>query len=141
TYGMYTAAPESMAEMAQFLAEFPGPIVTFNGAKFDLPLLDLWCQQVLGTPLPPLRHYDLMLEVVKQAGHRISLDKLSFYTFGEKKVPWDHRRNAQVWETEPHLLIDYNRVDLDLTHELFLRVLRQEPMFLGDKTVVLPLPD
>ena len=58
----------------------------------------------------------------------------------EEKVPWDHRQNARVWASEPHRLADYNRVDLDLTHELFMRVLRAEPLFLGDATVVLPLP-
>ncbi|MCH7607441.1 MAG: hypothetical protein IIC94_02570 [Chloroflexi bacterium] len=51
------------------------------------------------------------------------------------------RQNACVWASEPHRLADYNRVDLDLTHELFMRVLRGEPLFLGDATVVLPLPD
>ena len=59
----------------------------------------------------------------------------------EQKVPWDHRHNARVWATEPHRLADYNRVDLDLTHELFMRVLRGEPLFLGDTTVVLPAPE
>ena len=56
-------------------------------------------------------------------------------------MPWDHRQNACVWASEPHRLADYNRVDLDLTHELFMRVLRREPLFVGDATVVLPLPD
>ena len=51
------------------------------------------------------------------------------------------RQNACVWASEPHRLADYNRVDLDLTHEPFMRVLRTEPLFVGDATVVLPLPD
>lgn len=55
-------------------------------------------------------------------------------------MKWDHRRNAQAWRDEPHLLIDHNRVDLDLTHELFMRVLRGEPLFLGDATVMLDSP-
>ena len=55
-------------------------------------------------------------------------------------MPWDHRQNAQVWAEAPQRLVDYNRVDLDLTHELFMRVLRGEPLFLGDTTVVLPAP-
>ena len=55
-------------------------------------------------------------------------------------MKWDHRRNAAAWRDEPHLLIDYNRVDVDLTHELFMRVLRGEPLFLGDATVILDMP-
>lgn len=139
-YAMYTGERESIAHLLQFLAAFPGTVVTFAGVRFDLPMLEAWSQQTQGQSLPSLPHYDLLVEIEKAAGHRISLERLCYYTFGEKKVVWDHRRNARVWETEPHLLVDYNRVDLDLTHELFMRVLRREPLFLGDSTVVLPLP-
>ncbi len=140
TYAAYTAAPESLAQLADFLAGFAGPVVTYNGARFDLPVLDDHFQRTLGRRLKLGRHYDLMVEIERAASRRIGLDRLCLYTFGEEKVPWDHRRNARVWASEPHLLADYNRVDLDLTHELFMRVLRGEPLFLGDATVVLPLP-
>lgn len=139
-YGMYTAEQESLAALADLLEGFDGPVVTFNGERFDLPMLDHWTQEVLGRPLRVKHHYDLMIEIVRAAGHRISLDRLSQYTFGEEKVTWDHRHNAEVWETEPQRLIDYNRVDLDLTHELFMRVLRGEYLFLGDASVILPPP-
>ena len=52
----------------------------------------------------------------------------------------DDRGNARAWASEPHRMIDYNRIDLDLTYELFQRVLRGEPLFLGDATVVLDPP-
>jgi DNA polymerase elongation subunit (family B) len=103
-------------------------------------VLDRVCNEVLGRSLVINHHYDLMIEIINAAGRRISLDQLCFYTFGEEKLKWDHRRNASVWATEPQLLIDYNKIDLDLTHELFMRVLRGEPLFLGDTTVVLPKP-
>jgi hypothetical protein len=137
---MYTSAPESLAALADQLESFTGPLVTFNGARFDLPILDRWFQDVLGRKLIVPNHYDLMIEIINAAGRRISLDNLCLYTFGEEKLKWDHRRNAEVWATEPQLLIDYNRVDVDLTHELFMRVLRGEPLFLGDATVTLPIP-
>ncbi|MDA0797845.1 MAG: ribonuclease H-like domain-containing protein [Chloroflexi bacterium] len=139
-YAMYTSEPESLAALADQLESFAGPIITFNGARFDLPVLDRWCMEVLDRPLVVQQHYDLMREIVNAAGRRISLDHLCFYTFGEEKLKWDHRRNAEVWATEPQLLIDYNKVDVDLTHELFMRVLRGEPLFLGDTTVVLRKP-
>ena len=139
-YGMYTAEPESLAALADELARFEGPIVTFNGARFDLPMLDKWFNDVLDRRLEVKHHYDLMIEIVKKAGRRISLDSLCLYTFGEEKIKWDHRRNFEVWREQPQLLVDYNRVDLDLTHELFMRVLRGEPLFLGDATVVLDQP-
>jgi DNA polymerase elongation subunit (family B) len=139
-YAMYTSERESLAALADQLESFAGPLVTFNGARFDLPVLDRWCNELLGRDLVVPQHYDLMREIVNVAGRRISLDNLSFYTFGQTKLKWDHRRNAEVWATEPQLLIDYNKVDVDLTHELFMRVLRDEPLFLGDTTVVLPKP-
>ena len=139
-YAMYTTEPESLGQLADALEVFAGPVVTFNGARFDLPVLDRWLGEVLDRQLVVRSHYDLMIEIMKSAGRRISLDQLCLYTFGEEKLKWDHRRNAAVWEEDPSLLMDYNRVDLDLTHELFMRVLRGEYLFLGDASVLLPPP-
>ena len=139
-YGVYTSAPASLAQLADLLEACSGPVVTFNGARFDLPMLDRWFRDVLGRRLAIAQHYDLMAEIVRAAGRRISLDRLCLYTFGEEKLPWDHHENARVWRDEPHRLIDYNRVDVDLTHELFMRVLRGDYLFLGDASVKLPMP-
>lgn len=140
-YAMYTSEPESLAALADELERFDGPVVTFNGARFDLPVLDRWFNDVLGRSLVVPRHYDLMLEIVHKAGRRISLNALCLYTYGEQKVPLgDHRQYGHIWESEPERMIEYNRRDLDLTHELFMRVLRGEPLFLGDTTVVLDPP-
>ena len=51
-----------------------------------------------------------------------------------------HSQYGQIWNEDPGKLVDYNRIDLDLTHELFMRVLRGEPLFLGDATVMLGAP-
>ena len=83
--------------------------------------------------------HDLILLSVNQMEGIVAVSH-SNDNYSEEKVPWDHRQNARVWASEPHRLADYNRVDLDLTHELFMRVLRGEPLFLGDATVVLPAP-
>ena len=139
-YGMYTAEPASLAQLRSLVVNFDGPVVTFNGARFDIPILDRWTRDMLGLGLTVRQHYDLMIEIVQAAGRRISLDRLCYYTFGEEKVQWDHRQNAHAWAEYPQRLVDYNRVDLDLTHELFMRVLRGEPLFLGDATVTLSPP-
>ena len=141
SYGAYTAAPESLAQLADLLKAWSGPVVTFNGARFDLPILDHWLSTTLDRRIEVANHYDLFAAIRSKAGRPISLDRLSRYTFGEEKVAWDHRNNAQSWAQEPELMVDYNRTDLDLTHELFMRVLRGEPLFLDDTSVVLPLPD
>ena len=141
TYAMYTSAPESLGQLADLLASFPGPVVTYNGARFDLPVLDDHFGRLLGRRLKLEHHYDLMAEIERAAGRRISLDRLCLYTFGEEKLTLGHHSHyGRIWKEEPHRLADYNRRDLDLTHELFMRVLRGEPLFLGDTTVVLPTP-
>jgi uncharacterized protein YprB with RNaseH-like and TPR domain len=139
-YAMYTSEPESLAALADQLETFTGPLVTFNGARFDLPILERCFNETLDRELVVAHHYDLMAEIVKVAGHRISLDNLCLNTLGKEKLKWDHQRNAEVWATEPQLLIDYNKVDVDLTYEIFMRVLKGEPLFLGDSTVILPKP-
>jgi uncharacterized protein YprB with RNaseH-like and TPR domain len=139
-YFAYTAEPESLAAMADFLNSFEGVVVTFNGIFFDVPLLKLFCTNVLGRELDVAHHYDILAEVKNKAGRRISLDQLSNFTFGAQKMPWDHRDNRRVWAEEPQRLVDYNKVDLDLTTELYQRVLRNEHLFLGTDTITLPLP-
>ena len=140
-YAMHTAEPESLAVLADELERFEGPVVTFNGAHFDLPVLDRWFNEVLGRSLVVHRHYDLMIEIVNQTGRRISLDLLCLYTYGEQKVTLAHHKEyGRIWESEPWRMIEYNKQDLDLTHELFMRVVRGEPLFLGDATVVLDPP-
>ena len=139
-YYAFTADPASLAQMADFLEGFPGVVVTFNGDFFDLPLLDDHCRRLLGRPLRVLHHYDLLAEIRKKAGFRASLERVASYTFGDRKAPWDHRQNRRVWLEEPHRLIGYNRVDLDLTDELYRRVLGHRHLFLGDATVLLPVP-
>ena len=136
----YTAERQSLAWLASFLDDFPGVVVTFNGAHFDLPVLDRYFTRVLDRELRVAHHYDLLREIDAKAGRRISLDNVCNYTFGERKIPWDHRLNRRVWEQEPHRLVEYNKVDLDLTAELYRRVLVGQPLFLGDVTVILSLP-
>lgn len=140
TYGAYTAAPESLGQLADLLAGWQGPVVTFNGARFDLPILDHWLSTALDRRLEVPHHYDLFAVIKRQTDRPISLARLSHYTFGEEKMAWDHRNNARSWAEEPERMVDYNRTDLDLTHELFMRVLRGEPLFMDDTTMVLEPP-
>ena len=96
--------------------------------------------RVLDRPLRVAYHYDIMQEIERRVHWRISLEKLSQYTFGGQKIPWDHRQNRRVWAEKPHRLIEYNRVDLDLTNDLYRRVLDGQHLFLGNATVLLRPP-
>ena len=121
-----------------FLRDFEGTVVTFNGGRFDLPILNDHLFRLTGEKLEVRKHYDILAEFTKAAGHRISLDNLARETLGRQKVAWDHRRNVQVWEEEPERLRQYLRVDLDLTAALYEKVLRREPLSDGSKQVFLP---
>ena len=136
----YTAEPRSLAQLADFLEGFSGVVVTFNGEAFDLPILRLSFGTTLGRELRTAHHYDLLMEIQAKAGRRISLNDVSHYTFGEQKTPWNHRQNRRVWAEEPQRLIEYNRVDLDLTEKLYLRVLGGQHLYLGDATILLSPP-
>jgi DEAD/DEAH box helicase domain-containing protein len=139
-YHTFTADPASLGQLAKFLDDFDGMLVTFNGAHFDLPLLDGYYQRFLGRALSFAQHYDLMRELEQRVGYRISLDRLAQYTIGDQKLPWDHRQNRRIWAEEPGRLIEYNRRDLDLTWELYQRVLNGQHLFTGDATVLLAPP-
>ena len=136
----YTCQRPSLGRLADFFEEFAGVVVTYNGLGFDMPVLQRCFAETLGRELRVAHHYDLLKEIEHAAGRRISLDKVCQYTFGEQKLPWDHRQNRRVWAEEPERLIEYNRVDLELTEELYRRVLTGQLLFLGDATIRLPVP-
>ena len=139
-YMIFTAEPSSLEELQSFLKEFRGNLVTYSGTSFDIPLLNAYFQRVLGLPLQISQHYDILEEIKKIVGFRISLDRISQYTFGGQKIPWNHRLNMKTWLETPEKLIDYNLVDLDLTFELYQRVLIHQHLFLGNATILLPSP-
>ena len=138
-YTMYTSEPSSLELLRFDLANFDGTVVTFNGARFDIPILNKYVEETLGTTLKINNHYDLLAEIRKATGRGISLDRLSNYTMGAQKLPWDHRKNMNVWQEAPEDMIAYNKVDLDLTFDLYSKVLNQQRLFLGDTSIVLTL--
>ena len=140
-YSVYTCEPASLAELSALLRGFPGVVVTYNGNRFDLAVIDHTLKTHLGQSLALGQHYDVLEAIHGKAGQRVKLDDVSYNTLGAQKAPWgDHRDNARVWEQEPERFIEYNRIDLDLTHALFERILRGEPLFLGFATVTLDPP-
>jgi len=89
--------------------------VTFNGERFDLPILRQHLVDELGRALRVCQHYDILKELSLTLGFKISLSDLAMLNLGTKKDPWDHRRNALIWKEKPHVLRQHNRRDLDLT--------------------------
>ena len=139
-YMLFTAESSSLEELQLFLKGFRGNVVTYSGTSFDLPLLNTYLHRVLGLTLEISQHFDILEEIKNIVGFRISLDRVSQYTFGGQKIPWNHRSNMKTWLDAPEKQIDYNRVDLDLTFELYQRVLARQHLFLGNTSILLTLP-
>ena len=124
---------------ATFVDGFKGTVVTFNGNRFDLPILSHALQLVTGKSLRVSKHYDILSKVEQHAGRRISLDALARENLGIGKSEWDHRRNKEIWQSSPELLIAHNQEDLNLTARLFEMVLQRQPLKVDGMTVLLPL--
>ena len=123
---------------AAFVDGFKGTVVTFNGNRFDLPILSHALQLATGKSLRISEHYDILSKVEQYAGRRISLDALARENLGVGKSEWDHRRNKEIWQSSPELLIGHNREDLNLTARLFEMVLQRQPLKVDRTSVLLP---
>ena len=119
--------------------DFRGIVVTFNGSRFDLPILRHALQVATGRTLRVSHHYNVLLNIMRQLGRRISLDALARENLGIGKSWWDHGRNQEVWRSNPEMLIAHNKEDLNLTARLFELVLQRQPLKVDGKSILLPL--
>jgi len=124
---------------ASFVDDFNGTVVTFNGSRFDLPIVDHALRLATGRPLRVSKHYDILSKVEQHAGRRISLDALARENLLIGKAEWDHRRNKEIWQSNPELLIAHNQEDLNLTARLFEMVLQRQPLKVDGMSVLLPI--
>ena len=125
--------------LAAVMDDYKGMVVTFNGSRFDLPILGHTLQLATGRSLRVLKHYDILSNVEQHACRRISLDALARENLRVGKLEWDHRRNKEIWQSSPQLLIAHNQEDLNLTARLFEIVLQGQPLKVDGKSVLLPL--
>jgi DEAD/DEAH box helicase domain-containing protein len=90
-------------------------IIGFNHRRFDLPVLQPYLPFAVGT-LPAL---DIMDEVVKNLGHRVSLESLAQATLGRGKT--GSGLDALRWFKEGRfdLITKYCLEDVKLTKELY----------------------
>ena len=123
---------------ASFIDDFKGTVVTFNGSRFDLPIVGHALRLATGRPLRVSKHYDILAKVEQHAGRRISLDDLARENLRIGKSEWDHRRNKEIWQSSPELLIAHNQEDLNLTARLFEIVLQGQRLKVDGMNVLLP---
>ena len=137
----YNADHQHLQVVADFLDSFNGTLVTFNGRRFDIPILNQHLLHLLGRSVEVRYHYDILEQINLAAGYRISLAELALLNLGVTKAGWDHRTNAQTWLENPNLLRAHNKEDLDLTAAIYELIVRGEPIRLGRLRLVLRRPE
>ena len=90
-------------------------LIGFNIRRFDLPVL----QPYVPYPTAPLPMLDIMEEIVKNLGHRVSLESVAQATLGRGKS--GHGLDALKWFKEGRfdLITKYCLDDVKLTKELY----------------------
>lgn len=113
---------EDFPEMFK-LFEKADRIIGFNSVGFDVPALSPY----LPAHWPKLKHFDILDEIKKTEGKRMSLDALAKATLGTKKS--DNGENAiKYWEVhDPESLKKlkkYCEMDVAITRDLYDHVLK-----------------
>jgi DEAD/DEAH box helicase domain-containing protein len=90
-------------------------VVGFNHVKFDYEVLSAYTAENLRTG----QNLDILLEIQKIIGHRLSLDHLAQFTLGKKKS--GSGMDAPMWFKEGRfdLLEKYCRDDVIITRDLY----------------------
>ncbi|MBI2023299.1 ribonuclease H-like domain-containing protein [Candidatus Giovannonibacteria bacterium] len=113
--GKYIAYEEHELPEFEKLLKTSGRVIGFNIHHFDLPVL----QPYMSFNLKELSTLDLMNDVEKSAGFRISLDNLCGATFGHNKS--SNGMQAIYWYREGKIeeIKKYCIKDVELTKDLF----------------------
>ncbi len=104
-------------------------VVGFNISRFDYAVLKAYTPFDLQS-LPTL---DLLTEVEKSLGFRLSLDHLAQRTLGRPKTSDGIQAVNWFRQGQWDLLIDYCTMDVDLTRDLFLHALEKGFLVYSDK--------
>jgi DEAD/DEAH box helicase domain-containing protein len=117
-----------VAELIAFLDGFD-LLVGFNNSRFDNTVLSAYTDQ----PLDEWPNLDLLQEVKKRLGYRLSLDRLAEQTLGIKKSA--DGLQALQWYKEGRIdkIITYCRHDVEITRDLFLFALENGYLLFQNK--------
>ena len=111
----FTYVEETVQELIRHL-KAASLVVGFNSLRFDYGVLQGYASFNLQT-LPSL---DLMADLQKKLGHRLSLAHLAQHTLGGAEKSADGLLAVQWWrEGKYDQVIDYCRMDVKLTYDLW----------------------
>lgn len=91
-------------------------LVGFNSKRFDTPILQTYVRFDIAKTLPQL---DIMEELVKTLGHRVSLDSVAEATLGRKKIGTGLDALRFYRNGEMEKLKKYCLEDVRITKEIF----------------------
>lgn len=91
-------------------------IVGFNHLRFDHKVLQVYTQ----IKLAQLPNFDMLDDITKILGHRVSLDALASATLKKKKSANGLQSLAWVKEGKINLVKEYCQKDVEVTKDLFL---------------------
>jgi len=105
-------------------------IVTFNGIRFDYEVLRPYGFNpsiVQGTT------YDILREMQKVLGHRVSLDSVAQATLGVGKS--GSGKDAPLWFRDGQIekVIEYCKADVEITKEIYKQILKHECVYYFDR--------
>jgi DEAD/DEAH box helicase domain-containing protein len=111
----------SAKEMAKYLLDFDGLIVSFNGRRFDIPTLLNDCDIDTFLWLQQKKHLDLLADFYNnvKGRFRVSLNNIAENTIGEVKSGKGADAPLLFQQGKIGELVDYCKMDVQLTLEIF----------------------
>lgn len=112
---------QSAKEMAKYLLNFDGLLVSFNGIRFDLPCLLNDCDIDTFLWLQKKKHLDLLVDFYNnvKGRFRVSLNNIAENTIGKVKSGKGADAPLLFQQGKMDELIDYCKMDVQLTQEIF----------------------
>ena len=104
-------------------------VVGFNNKKFDNKVLSAYSHQSLFT----LPSFDILEQIFRQLGYRLSLDRLAQHTLGVKKSANGLQALAWYKQGEIEKIKRYCEKDVEITRDLFLHGLQKHYLLFENK--------
>lgn len=105
-------------------------LVGFNSRKFDTPVLQAYIHFDISKNVP---QFDLLEEMVKALGHRVSLDSIAEATLGRKKIGHGLDAIRYYRNGEMDKLKKYCIEDVKITHQLYEYGAKHRELFFTSK--------
>lgn len=105
-------------------------LVGFNSRKFDTPVLQAYMHFDLSKNLP---QFDLLEEMVKALGHRVSLDSIASATLGRKKIGHGLDAIKYYRNGEMEKLKKYCLEDVRITRDIYEYGAKNRELFYTSK--------